>query len=100
MVILDFIKCNGETYEVNSVSMTGFDQFLNPAMALRNEMFGIQAVGETMIWAVTADKTRRDPILHCQRYLKVESIQSNHAKIVDKLKRGNDNFFNGDGYPK
>jgi len=99
MILQDFVKCGDKAYEVNSVSMNALDQLLNPMMALRNEMFGIDAIGETMIWAVDGNKVRLDPILHCQRYRKITSMKRNHTKAVNRLNQGKSNFFNGDGFP-
>ncbi len=98
-MLVDIVKCHGKSYEVNTILMTDFERFLNPMLDLRNDMFGIKSVGETMIWQVDENNTRIAPILHCERYSEVKSIKPSHLKIVNEIKSGNTNFFNGDGFP-
>lgn len=88
----DIVDIDKKKYRVNTVAMNYFASMVNPLLDLRNEMFGIKGVAETMIF----DK---GDIVHCQRYRKIESAMKRHKKLVNKLKQGNTSFFNGDGCP-
>jgi len=95
----DIVNNNGNSYEVNTVAMNMFTRLMNPLMDLRNEMFGINALAETMVFELNKNEQRTDRILHCQRYRKFESAIKWHNRITNRLKRGRTDFFNGDGNP-
>jgi len=100
--IFDFVDCGEKRYEVHTVGMGGFAQFINPSLALRNEMFGISGVAETMIWLVNEKNIRVDMmnILHCLRYNDYDRAVLSHHRCIDRRKAGDDSFFIGDGEPK
>jgi hypothetical protein len=98
--LIDIVECGDRRYEVNTIGMGGLAQFFDPMLKLRNDLFGINGCAETMIWEVDADNNRKDKILHCQRYRKMASAVKGHTKIVNWLKNGCIDFFNGDGFPQ
>lgn len=95
-----FIMVFPSMYEVNTITMGKIDEATNPALRLRNDLFGIRNAGETMIWEVEPEDTdkRKDPILHCQRYKTIKATIRGHRAVVNKLIDGKTEFFNGDGF--
>ena len=85
-----------KVYEVNTIVFSGD----NWPVSLRNDFFGIEGYGETMVWELTEDcSERRSLILHCARYSSEKAMIKGHKKIVEKLIDGDTSFFNGDGFP-
>jgi len=99
--LTDFVDCGDKRYEVNTIGMGGFAQFLNPSLALRNEMYDIRGCAETMIWEVNEKNIRKNmlDILHCLRYNDYDRAIESHHQCVEQLKSGDDSFFTGDGEP-
>jgi len=82
-------------YEVNTITFSEG----NDSLQFRNEFFGIEGYGETMIWELSKDcLNRTSRILHCARYVSEKAMIKGHKKLVGKLIDGDISFFNGDGF--
>ena len=84
-------------YEVNTIDFADED---NASLQLRNNLYGIKGCGETMVWELSKDCSKRiGAILHCKRYASERAMIRGHKKVVSKLIDGDTSFFNGDGFP-